>query len=180
MNFDLLCLEIGVSMDQPLSKKLELLQGWFQKNISTELHLSGSENEQFEQYKQATEFYLDFVLPETTHDMSKPNQNFHGDNLVSFLSYMGFDRVLHSLKIDKALLNTKNSNGLTPLHLAALEGNINTVHMLLSLGADPCILNKQKQYPLFSALILPILYEDELRQNKIKIFSLLKEKVISF
>ncbi|KTD42562.1 ankyrin repeat domain-containing protein [Legionella parisiensis] len=176
MNFDLLCLEIGISAAQPLSKKLELLQAWFQKNISTELHPSGGENEQFEQYKQVTEFYLDFVHPESAHDMSKPNQNFNGDNLVSFLSYMGFDRVLYSLQPDKTLLNAKNTNGLTPLHQAALEGNINTVQMLLSLGADPCIINKQKQYPLFSALILPILYEDELRENKIKIFSLLKEK----
>lgn len=176
MNFDLLCLEIGISSDQPGSKKLELLQGWFEKNISTELHLSGSENEQFEQYKQITEIYLDVILPEIAHDISKPNQKFNGDNLVSFLSYMGFDRALDSLKPNTTLLNTKNSNGLTPLHQAALEGNINTVYVLLSLGADPKILNKRKQYPLFSALFLPILYEDELRKNKIKIFSLLKEK----
>lgn len=180
MNFDALCLELGIRADQPVSKRLELLKDWFQKNISSDFHSSENDEDQFEQYKQITEMYLDVILPEITHDIAKANPKFNGENLVSFLSFIGFDRVLASLKPEKTFLNTKNLNGLTPLHQAALEGNINTVYVLLSLGADPSILNKRKQYPLFSALILPILHEDELKQNKIKIFNLLKGNVNQF
>lgn len=38
-------------------------------------------------------------------------------------------------------LNYKNTNGDTPLHIAALRGHLNCVKTLLSKGADPCISN---------------------------------------
>lgn len=60
--------------------------------------------------------------------------------------------------------------------MAALEGHIKTVEILLSLGANACVLNKHKQCLIFSALVLPLIYEDKQRQNKIQIFRLLKEK----
>lgn len=84
MNFDVLCLELGIRDDQPVSRRLELLKDWFQKNISSDLQSSENEEEQFEQYKQITEMYLDVVLPETTQDITKANPKFNGDNLVSF------------------------------------------------------------------------------------------------
>ena len=174
MKFNQLSESLGITINLSVSKKLELLQKWFQENVSTDIHFSG--NEQFEQYKQATELYLAIILPEMSQDISKPNQKFNGDNLISALSTMGFDRVLSALKPEPALLNTKNSNGLTPLHQAALEGNYNTIKILLSLGADPSILNKRGQNPLFSALILPFLHDTQLVQNKVKIFRLLKDK----
>ena len=38
-------------------------------------------------------------------------------------------------------LNFKNTNGDTPLHIAALRGHLNCVKILLTKGADPCIAN---------------------------------------
>lgn len=40
-----------------------------------------------------------------------------------------------------AQLNFKNTNGDTPLHIAALRGHMDCVKALLSKGADPCIAN---------------------------------------
>lgn len=67
-------------------------------------------------------------------------------------------------------------NGLTPLHCAALEGNLHTTEILLKLGADPWIQNKNLQYPIFSALSLPILHDEQLKQNKVNIDRLLLGK----
>lgn len=176
MKFNLLCSEIGINADQSSAKNLELLKQWFQENVSTDVYFSGDEPEQFEQYKEVTELYLNVILPQTTQDIGKSNPVFEGESVVSVLASIGFDRVLFALKPPQAVLNNKNPDGLTPLHLAALAGHFNTTQVLLSLGADTSILNKKNQYPLFSALIMPVLHEQELRQNKINIFNLLKEK----
>lgn len=82
-------------------KKIRIVKRLVSKNISSDLQSSENEEEQFEQYKQITEMYLDVVLPETTQDITKANPKFNGDNLVSFLSFIGFDRVLASLKPEK-------------------------------------------------------------------------------
>ncbi|RUR16260.1 hypothetical protein ELY21_13340 [Legionella sp. km535] len=176
MNFNLLCSEIGINADQSFSNNLELLKQWFHEHVSTDIDFSGNETEQFDQYKEVTELYLDLILPETTQDIGKSNPLLDGESVISALASMGFDRVLFSLKPQQSLLNDKNIDGLTPLHLAALEGHLTTIKILLSLGADTCILSKQNQYPLFSALIVPILHDAQLRQNKVKIFNLLKDK----
>lgn len=176
MTFELLCAELGIDYKQDFSTKLKRLKKWFHDKLSSDLHFSGEENDQFEQYKELAELYFNFILPEVTQEIEKSNPKFKGESLVSALASMGFDRVLLSLKPNKAILNIKNLNGLTPLHLAALEGHVQTVQVILSLGAETEILNKQQQYPLFSALVLPILYDEVFKQNKIKIFNLLKAK----
>ena len=73
-------------------------------------------------------------------------------------------------------INEPNSNGMTPLHLAAIQGDLDKVDELLSNGADPCVLNKQKQLPIQSSLFIPIIYEPGLRSQKEAIFNRLLTK----
>jgi ankyrin repeat protein len=176
MNFNLLCEELGINTNQAHSQKLGLLQQWFQKTISRDLQITRDENEQYAQYQEAIETYFEYILPETKGDITKSNPQFDNESLLTALASMGFDQVLLSLKPDAALLNTPNINGLTPLHLAALAGHIHTTQALLDLGEEAGILNKQQQYPLFSALMLPMLHDEELKQNKIVLFRLLRDK----
>lgn len=73
-------------------------------------------------------------------------------------------------------LNKPDSTGMPPLHIAAAAGDLKTVSELLALGADPTTVNHHLQLPIFSALFLPIVYEEDLKENKIKIFKMLMEK----
>lgn len=175
MNFNLLCLELGISPEQSLSKNLALLKQWVVKHISSDCHFLGDENKQFAQYKRVAEFYFDILLPELTHEHGKESPKLNGETAISVIATMGFDRVLFSLQPESSILNKKNSNGLTPLHLAALAGHLNTTKLLLSMGANKNVLNNRMQYPIFNSLILPIRHNEQLRQSKIAIFNLLND-----
>ena len=172
----MLCSQLGINSTQSYSKQLTLLKQWFEEHISRDIQIEGTDEHQFERYKQLTEVYLADFLPETLQDIKKEYPKLGGENIIAASAFVGFDRVILSLKPDKALLNTPDANGMTPLHCSALGGLLNTTEVLLSLGADPGILNKQKQYPLFSALMVPAVDDDRLKQNKITIFRLLREK----
>ncbi|STY29992.1 Ankyrin repeat protein [Legionella wadsworthii] len=180
MNFNLLCKKIGIHSDQSTAEQLKRLQQWFVEHISSDLYFSGTEQKQFEQIKRVSEYYLESILPLLSQELTKSNPVLDGENLISALASMGFDRVLLSLNTDKNNVNTKNAQGLFPLHLAAIEGHYQTVQTLLAAGAEIGVLNQQKQYPLFSALILPSIHTPHMRQNKIRIFNLLKNEGFQF
>ncbi|KAJ4149085.1 hypothetical protein NW754_000521 [Fusarium falciforme] len=52
----------------------------------------------------------------------------------------------------KKLTELRNRDGHTPLHLAAMEGRLNTINKLLKLGADAGLANSRGESPLFLAL----------------------------
>lgn len=170
MKFNLLCDELGIHSAKSDAENLALLQQWFQEHVSLDIQFTGDEKEQFKLYKELTEVYFDNFLPEAFQGMSKRKPELHE------AASLGFDRALLSLKPESDSLDLPNANGMTSLHISAIKGHFNTVQVLLSLGANPSILNKQNQHALFSALFLPILHNDELKRNKIKIFALLMEK----
>lgn len=178
MNFNTLCDELGIKDNQPINEKLGLLKAWFQNTVSTDVQFSGDESEQYQQYEEATEIYLTLILPKIGSDIERSNPDLEGESLIAAVVIMGFDQVLRSLNPTKTLLNTPNKNGLTLLHSAASNGYLNTTQALLSLGADTCALNNQQQYPIFSALFMPIFDNDleKLKMNKIAIFKLLNDK----
>jgi len=60
------------------------------------------------------------------------------------LKYEAFDRGITKLK----LLNLRDNDGHTPLHLAAAAGNTSTVPYLLSAGSDVRSCNTRGEYPL--------------------------------
>ena len=174
MNFNSLSNELGINAKQPVAEQLALLQQWFQKTVSRDLEFSGDEQEQWNECMEVTEAYLEHILPETKHDWIKPNPKFGGESLLSALASMGFDQVILSIKPSAIQLDTLNVNGLSPLHLAAVGGHLNTTQVLLDLGANPYILNAHQQYPLFSALMVPMHHDNNLIRNKVAIFNLLR------
>jgi ankyrin repeat protein len=176
MNFNTLCDELDITSDKSDSEKLVLLKQWFHENISRDIQFEGNEQEQFELYYESAEFYLEDFLPETLHDMHQQNPKLDGESVISAAVIRGYDRFIMSLKVDKSLLNTPNSKGMTPLHSAAIEGHFYTTQALLTLGVNTDVLNNQKQFPLFSALFLPVLHNEALKHNKINIFKLLQDK----
>lgn len=51
-------------------------------------------------------------------------------------------------KRDNTRVNQRGENGVTALHLAVLQGNVNTVKLLLAQGADPEIKDNSDRTPL--------------------------------
>ena len=166
MTFNLLCEKLGINTGKSDSDNLVLLKTWFAAQVSSDRQFTGDIGEQWSLYKEQVIIYLDqFSLPANVDD----------NQLAVQAAFHGFDKVLLSIKPESHYLNTLSAQGTTSLHIAAALGYYHTVEALLSLGADPSVLNKQKQYPWFSALFLPISHNELLKQIKIKIFHLLTQ-----
>ena len=56
------------------------------------------------------------------------------------------------LKMEGIIVNAKSKTGLTPLHIAALNGNIKIINKLLEKGADIHIKSEESKIPLFLAI----------------------------
>jgi ankyrin repeat protein len=176
MNFDSLCKQLELDSTPSVEHKLQLLEDWCLHHISTDLRMkTGSVEERYEHYRELAQYFLDNFVPDIPQDLTSPVPAFEGKTTIEAAAYFGLDRFIVSLASSPALINTPNSAGLSPLHTAAIEGNFNTVQVLLNLGADPAQKNKRLQMPVFNALQLPVLYEEEEREDKIKIYNLLKE-----
>lgn len=161
MNINLLRNQLGMSTEKPGVENLNLLVHWVQKNLSQDIQFSGTENEQLASYEQLIESYWADCIP--------PNEN-----TVFTCALLGFDRVITTLHPNPEQLNRQNAAGMSPLHLAAIKGHVHTTKALLTLGANAAVLNHSSQYPLFSALTLPIAHNEQLKTNKIAIFKLLQ------
>lgn len=176
MNIETLSEFLGLDSMSSDEEKLRILERWCFEKISTDLCFSTEPlEEQYSGYLQLAEFYLDDFVPYIPQDLNQPVPEFDGKTTLEVVAASGMDRVLVSLTPSRELINTPNAFGMTLLHRAAIEGNSNTVVSLVNLGADPRKPNKQGQLPVFSALVLPMVYEDEVKESKIKIYQFLKE-----
>ncbi|MBL7481304.1 ankyrin repeat domain-containing protein [Legionella bononiensis] len=176
MKFTMLCEQLGLSGQEPDAEKLHKLESWCSENVSRDLIFSGSLNEKYDNYLKLAETYLDNFALYLSDDSTQPMPQLHGATIFDTVVSFGLDKVLLSMRLSKDSVNKTNTYGMTPLHVAALEGYYYTVWVLLSLGADSNLKNMQSQLPLFSALVLPVSYAPELKETKIKIFRMLREK----
>ena len=176
MNFESLCQLLGIDAGKAAQENLALLKPWFHLHISSDIQFIGDPSSQFEKCKQFTMAYLDNFYSAMPAGKQQVGPELQSEHSIFSAASAGFDRAILALNADKALLNSINSFGMTPLHVAALKGHVNTLRTLLALEADKNIMNQQQQFPLFSALALPAAHDDALKIKKVEIFNLLKSE----
>ncbi len=177
MNFKTLCEELGLHPECHDIKKLRILEKWCDENVSQDIRFIGSVSERYNDYLELARIYLDEFLPKIPPALDVCVPEFDGRNTIQEAAFSGLDRILSALAPTGDCLNKPNPQTMTPLHIAAIEGRFHTLSVLLSLGADANLANKRMQLPIFSTLVMPVLYESDLKENKIKMFKLLKDKL---
>lgn len=145
LNFDLTA---GFSNETQLSAIIE----WYKTYISRDIIYSGTAEEQYYAYIKDIRQLLE-----------------QADNLTLFtMVERGYDQLLLSEPTSQEAINQKNMNGMTLLHLAAVQGYPFTTAALLSKEADPKQRNQQKQLPIHSACFIPLMMlRDSLHKKEI-------------
>lgn len=176
MNFKQLNTELGLNKDIPDEERLRLIETWCSEKISNDLHSSGSTlGERYKYYERLATVYLDDFLPKLPKHLDKPIPEFEGRNTIQEAAVSGLNCFLASLKPSVEMINQPDAATMTPLHLSAIAGHFHTTATLLSLGADASKPNESGESPILSALRMPMLHDDRLKENKTKIFRLLKD-----
>lgn len=83
-----------------------------------------------------------------------PKQELDFNNLINFIECGNIQKIIDYLDKDISDINKLNDNGISPLHMAVINGNIEVINILLKYGSDP---NKRstnnRQTPLHFAYI---------------------------
>lgn len=169
--------DLGLTSQYLSADQLDNLKKWCQSNVSTDLEYTGEPEDVYLEYFKLAESYLDDFLAWKPEDNTMVLSKFEDMNAIQRAAYKGYDVFLTSLNLPTAhAFNLGNKYGMTPLHLAALKGHLNTIKLLLSKGAKPINANKSGQFPVYSALVMAISDTPELKKKKCEIFHLLVEK----
>ena len=174
MKYKYLVAELNLNTNVSTTEKLDRLKIWCQENISRDIQFSGKPIDAYENYQNLAEFFLDEVLPIISENISIPHEELDGLNAIQFAANAGFDRWILTLNPNNEAVNKPDLYLMTPLHMAALEGNYHTVKALCALKANPQAENNNKQLPIFSALISPVDGHKSLKARKLRIFKALK------
>ena len=104
------------------------------------------------------------IIKRDKHDNSTNN------NIFNIINNNNLKKLCELLKKDRSKINTLNNEGLSPLHISIIKGNIEIINVLLLNGANPNILSsKKKQTPLHFAYIYQNSKTEEIIK-KLKIF----------
>ncbi|MFA6302000.1 MAG: ankyrin repeat domain-containing protein [Legionella sp.] len=175
--FDELQKNLGLTTEYLNADQLDDLKNWCRSNVSAVLEFTGKPEDVYLKYFEVAKAYLDNFIVWKPEDNTKVLAEFEDMNAIQRAAYKGYDVFLDSLKLPTAdAFNLENEYGMTPLHLAALKGHLNTIKLLLSKGAQPIYANKSGQFPVYSALVMAISDTPELKKKKCEIFNLLIEK----
>ena len=92
------------------------------------------------------------------------------NNIFQIIENNNVNKLSELLKKDHSEINALNKDGLSPLHLSVIKGNINIINILLLNGANPNIISvKKKQTPLHLAYIFQNKFSNEIIK-KLKAF----------
>lgn len=184
-SFEVFCEQNGLSADASLLN-IDMLPAWkqvFETYISKDLIFKEKDqNKLVHQYYMLTKDYIENFLLHVHDDLLESLPEWHFDNAIHYAAKHGYHYFLeHSYKeychahpenVQDAI-NIPNPNGMRALHLAASLGHVQTVAILLELGADVRLGNKNDALPIEFAAKLPIRYSAELKINKESILKLL-------
>ena len=85
------------------------------------------------------------------------------NNLINAIECNNINKVKEYLEKDSLNINTLNDIGVSPLHVAVINGNFEIIQLLLNHGANPNIKSlKKKQTPLHLAYIFKCLLSDQI------------------
>jgi len=160
--------ELGINPNEGGERELNLLQAWCHEHLSTDARFEG--DDAYDDCIEYVQEYHEFFLPLVANDASV-----EGMNAIQYAAWQGYDVYLNGLKYTTPeVLSQSSDAGMTPLHLAAIKGHVQTLETLLVLGADPNKLNRQQQLPIHSALSVPMFHASDLIANKESIFKKLQ------
>lgn len=151
--------------------QLDSLQSWCHTHVSSDVHYHGGHSEQHAHGLALVKHYLDHFLANIPANIHESVAMFHHLTALQYAALKGYDHYILSCSTASiGPFNQETSAGMTPLHLAAAVGNLHAVYALLNRGADPVKTNKNGQMPLFSALFVPMLFDESILHQKKLIF----------
>jgi len=166
--FDQICSDLNLSEGVASQDAFERIKQWCFEHISQE-----KDSRTYAEYMDFARHYHDVFLPNVSKNGALIVTAFNQMNTIQYAAYRGYDRFLQTIA-DKALVNSANQAGMTPLHLASVNGHLRAVEVLLAQGADPYRLNKNHKLPIQQALFTPLVIGPEFKNKKTAIFKLLQ------
>lgn len=152
--------------------QLNALKSWCLNNISRDIRYEGREEEQYIQYFSLAATYLDDFIANIPDNLSQKIVELENINAIQYAAENGYDQFISSQTVlPDGVLDEGDTYGMTPLHKSAAEGYVHTVHALLEKGANPKKVNVRKQFPIQSALFVPMLHDNGLIARKEIIFN---------
>ncbi|KTC66646.1 Ankyrin repeat protein [Legionella adelaidensis] len=177
VEFERIMRELNLSEQYENEEGLDRLKKWCNENISQDIEYDGSSEEKYADYLDLARNYLENFLPNVPTDLSQKVSQFGNLNALQFAAQKGFHFFLKNLaKIPENLVNEKDHNGMTPLNLAARQGNSLTIQALLEKGADLTLVSARKESPLQSVLFVPMWHSDNYLEKKNALFKELWKK----
>ncbi|MBI2785263.1 MAG: ankyrin repeat domain-containing protein [Legionella longbeachae] len=171
ITFNTLCKELELSPSFENESQLSTLESWCQAHVSQDICFQGDSKTRYSQYYELASNYLDNFLVHLPNNLASKITYFDDCTPIHYAAIQGYDHfIANQSDLTKNILNETDAYGMTALHKAAIQGYLFTVKALLAKGASVDIPNSRKQYPLHSALFLPILHEKALIKKKETIF----------
>lgn len=177
IEFEQVMRALNLSEQYENEEKLDRLKKWCAENVSEEIQDDGLSEEKYAGYLESARSYLENFLPNVPTDIGQKVSQFANLNAIQFAAQKGFHCFLKNLaKIPRNLVNEKDHNGMTPLNLAARQGNALTIEILLEKGADLTLVSARKESPLQSVLFVPMWHSRHSIEKKKTLFRTLWQK----
>lgn len=172
ISYEKLCDDLHLTPNFEQKAQLDALETWCHEHISRDVrYRMGNDETRYARYLNLAKSWYDDFLAYVPQNISQKVQPFGNLNAIQYAASHGYDQFIHNQHtLPDGVLDEGDVNGMTPLHNSAVEGHVFTVRVLLDKGADANKTNRRKQFPIQSALFVPVLHDDGLLERKASIF----------